>query len=219
MYTCNINYFRLYYKQYFFPFDFCHFWCSFGLYIAHFLSLIVVLSYYYVKWNLKFNNYGNFYETFVKFLTETSHVKHHTWNITRKVLKVSYTSIYGMWIISSVTVFSPILSGLFRGLLWGGGGGGGKIFFFIRDWPEIWKSEIPPSEFRPISGDWGKLGLPNVARISRINCNKILLNVAKCQGNSFYRFWVIKGKPTGMGEREVESKITFPHQIRVKALV
>ena len=24
----------------------------------------------------------------------------------------------------------------------------------------------------------------------------MLLNVAKCQGSSFYRFWVIKGKPT-----------------------
>ena len=27
--------------------------------------------------------------------------------------------------------------------------------------------------------------------------NKMLLNAAKCQGCSFYRFWVIKGKPTG----------------------
>ena len=25
----------------------------------------------------------------------------------------------------------------------------------------------------------------------------MLLNVAKCQGHSSYRFWVIKGKPTG----------------------
>ena len=25
----------------------------------------------------------------------------------------------------------------------------------------------------------------------------MLLNSAKCQGYSFYRFWVIKGKPTG----------------------
>ena len=29
--------------------------------------------------------------------------------------------------------------------------------------------------------------------------NKMLLNAAKCQGYSFYRFWVIKGKPTGGG--------------------
>ena len=29
--------------------------------------------------------------------------------------------------------------------------------------------------------------------------NEMLLNAAKCQGYSFYRFWVIKGKPTGGG--------------------
>ena len=27
--------------------------------------------------------------------------------------------------------------------------------------------------------------------------NRMLLNVAKFQGYSFYRFWVIKGKPAG----------------------
>ena len=27
--------------------------------------------------------------------------------------------------------------------------------------------------------------------------NRVLLNVAKCQGYSFYRFWVVKKKPTG----------------------
>ena len=29
--------------------------------------------------------------------------------------------------------------------------------------------------------------------------NKILLNAAKFQGYNSYRFWVIKGKPTGGG--------------------
>ena len=28
-------------------------------------------------------------------------------------------------------------------------------FYFIRDWPEMWKSEIPPSKHCPISEDWG----------------------------------------------------------------
>ena len=37
----------------------------------------------------------------------------------------------------------------------------------------------------------------------------MLLDAAKCQGYSFYGFWVIKEKPTG------EGKIT-PTQIRVK---
>ena len=58
-------------------------------------------------------------------------------------------------------------------------------FSFIMDWPEIRKSEISLSEFCPISGDWGT----NVS-------NRKLLNAGKFQGYSFYRFWVIKGKPT-----------------------
>ena len=38
----------------------------------------------------------------------------------------------------------------------------------------------------------------------------MLLNAAKCQGYSFYRFWVIKGNPTG------DAKITpSPTLIRV----
>ena len=67
-------------------------------------------------------------------------------------------------------------------------------FPFIWDRPKIWKSEIPLSEFSPKSGDWGKLGVfdTNVS-------NKMLMNAAKYQGYSFYRFLVIKGKPPGGG--------------------
>ena len=43
-------------------------------------------------------------------------------------------------------------------------------FSFIREWPEIWKSEIPPSQFCAISGDWEKLEIPNLARMSLIKC-------------------------------------------------
>ena len=45
--------------------------------------------------------------------------------------------------------------------------------------------------------------LPNIWRMGRVpvpnsdGLNKMLLNAAKCQGYSFYCFWVIKGKPTG----------------------
>ena len=49
-----------------------------------------------------------------------------------------------------------------------------RRFTFTKDWPEIQKSEISPSEFYPISGDW-----------------------ANFQGYNFYCFCVIKGKPTG----------------------
>ena len=41
-------------------------------------------------------------------------------------------------------------------------------FSFIRDWPEIRKSKIPPSEFCPISGEWDDLWIPNVSRMSLI---------------------------------------------------
>ena len=48
---------------------------------------------------------------------------------------------------------------------------------------------------------------PNIWRLGRVrnskfgtnNSNKMSLNAAKCQRCSFYRFWVIKGKPTGEG--------------------
>ena len=60
--------------------------------------------------------------------------------------------------------------------------------------------------------------LPNIWRLVRVMdtkfgtnvSNRMLLNAAKFQGYSFYRFWVFKGKPTGGG------KITNPlNQIRV----
>ena len=66
-------------------------------------------------------------------------------------------------------------------------------FFVIRDWPEIRKSEKPPSEFSRISGDWGKLGIPNLARMSLIKCYWMLQSTN--QGYNFYHFWVIMGKP------------------------
>ena len=42
--------------------------------------------------------------------------------------------------------------------------------------------------------------------------NEMLLNAAKCQGYSFYRFWVIKGKPT------VRVKLVPPKKIRLSLL-
>ena len=47
---------------------------------------------------------------------------------------------------------------------------------FIRDWPEIRKSEMPTSEFFPISEDWGKLWIPNLAAMSVIKCYWMLQN-------------------------------------------
>ena len=47
--------------------------------------------------------------------------------------------------------------------------------------------------------------LLNIWRLGRVKdnpigtdvSNEILLSAAKCQSYSFYRFWIIKGKPTG----------------------
>ena len=57
--------------------------------------------------------------------------------------------------------------------------------------------------------------LPNIWRLRRVSDTKfgtnvsdeMLLTATKCQGYSFYRFWVIKGKPTGEG---AGGKITLP---------
>ena len=49
-------------------------------------------------------------------------------------------------------------------------------FSFIRDWTEIWKLKILPSEFCLISGDWGELWTPNVERMSLIECYWMLQN-------------------------------------------
>ena len=49
-------------------------------------------------------------------------------------------------------------------------------FSFIKDWPETWKSEIPPSEFFPISGDWRELRIPNLAQMCLIKCYCMLQN-------------------------------------------
>ena len=48
-------------------------------------------------------------------------------------------------------------------------------FSFIRDWPEIWKSETP-SEFCPISGDLDELEIPNLTRMCLIKCYWMLQN-------------------------------------------
>ena len=68
--------------------------------------------------------------------------------------------------------------------------------------------------------------LPNIWRLRQVRhtefgtdvSNKMLLNAAKCQGYSFYRFWIIKWRPTG-GGGELPPPSHQPHtQIRVKAV-
>ena len=58
-------------------------------------------------------------------------------------------------------------------------------FSFIRDWPEIRKSDITPSEFCPISGDRGELEILNFARMSLIKCYQILLKKNQQGGKNY----------------------------------
>ena len=75
-----------------------------------------------------------------------------------------------------------------------------RKFLLIKDWLLDWRNlEIVNT---PV---WV---LPSILRLGQVRdtkfgpnvSNKLLLNVPKCQGYSFYRFWVIKGKPTGWEE-------------------
>ena len=61
-------------------------------------------------------------------------------------------------------------------------------FSFIRNWPEIRKSEIPPSKFRRISGDWGELLIPNLTRMSLVECYWMPQN-ARVTAFTVLQFW------------------------------
>ena len=86
-------------------------------------------------------------------------------------------------------------------------------FPFIRNWPEIQISEIYLSRFCWISGDWGKLGIPNLARKFLIKYYWMMQNAA---AYCFYRLWVIKGKPTGGGVGGVVGVKLLPPKVRVQ---
>ena len=55
-------------------------------------------------------------------------------------------------------------------------GSGVMTIFFYKGLTGNPESEIPSSEFCPISGDWGELGIPNLARMSLIKCYWMLQN-------------------------------------------
>ena len=88
---------------------------------------------------------------------------------------------------------------------------------FIRDGPEIWKSEIPLSEFCPISGDCGKLGIPNLAQMSLIKCYWMLQNARVTAFTVFHLLWENQ-QQRREGEGWGGGKITTPlsTQVRVK---
>ena len=91
------------------------------------------------------------------------------------------------------------------------------LYSFIKDWPEIRKSEIPPFEFCPISRDWyksgirEKSGIRNLARISLIKCYWML------QNSRFTVFTIselLRENQQGWGRGRVEEwGVKFPHPL------
>ena len=70
-------------------------------------------------------------------------------------------------------------------------------FSYIRGWPEIGNTPV-----WILANIW-RLGQDRDSKFGKNVSNKILRNAAKCQGYSFYHFWVIKEKPIG--------EIKLPH--------
>ena len=84
-------------------------------------------------------------------------------------------------------------------------------FSFIRDWPEIRKLEIPPSKFCRISGDCGELCIPNLARMSLIECYWMSQN---SRVTAFTVFELLR--KTNCGGVKLPLSPLPPTQIRVK---
>ena len=109
-----------------------------------------------------------------------------------------------MFLLSSLVIgpsFMSILSLILE--LW--------QFSFTRDWPEMRKLEIPPSEFCPISRGWGMLGIPNLAQMSLMKCCWLLQNA---KVTAFTVSELLRENQQGRGD-----KITpLPTQVRVKEL-
>ena len=82
-------------------------------------------------------------------------------------------------------------------------------FSFIRDWSDIQKSEIAPSEFSPISGDWGELWIPNLAWMFLIACYWMLQN---SRVTAFTVFVLLR-------ENQVGAKITPPTPTQIKIFI
>ena len=78
-------------------------------------------------------------------------------------------------------------------------------FSFIRGWPEIWKSEIPSSEFCSISGDWDELEIQILAEISLIISYWLLQN-ARVTAVPFL-IYKITPSPPKLGLNEPEDGI------------
>ena len=89
------------------------------------------------------------------------------------------------------------------------GSGVMTISFYIRDWLEIRKSKIPPSDFWPISGNWGKLRILNLVRTSLIKCYSMLKN---SRVTAFIVYELLKENQQG----DIFNLPHHPHRLKLK---
>ena len=88
-------------------------------------------------------------------------------------------------------------------------------FSCIRDWPEIRKLEILPSDFCPNPRDWNKLVTPNLGRISLIKFRWLLQN-AGVKALTVFELLRENQQIGGVRGRGKRVKLSHPHtQIRV----
>ena len=88
-------------------------------------------------------------------------------------------------------------------------------FTFIRVWPEIRKSEIQSPVFCPISEDWGKLRIPNLAQTSPIKVTKF----CKIPGLELFSELLRKNQQGGLVKLHHLSLFRSPTQTRVKIIL
>ena len=88
-----------------------------------------------------------------------------------------------------------------------------RQFTFIRDWPEIWKSEIPLSESCPISEDWDELAIPHLGQISLM---KFYCMVQNARVTAFTIFELLRKNQQEGVKLPPPPPSPLPIQIRVK---
>ena len=85
-------------------------------------------------------------------------------------------------------------------------GSGVMTIFFYKGL--TWNPKIGYNPVWVLPNVWGQ-GRIRDTKLGANASNEMLSNVAKCQGHSFYRFWVIKGKPTEMVKLYKTKRDTF----------
>ena len=79
-------------------------------------------------------------------------------------------------------------------------------FSYIKDWTETPKSEITLFEFCLIPGDWGKLQMSNLTRISLMKCYWILKNT---RVTALTVFTLLRENEQGGGDTPIQIRVEY----------